>query len=325
MIRSSKLNGILNVIKRCLHIIFPLLTFPYLSRVLGPENLGKFSFADSVINYFLLAAMLGLDSYAVREGARLRDDKIRLQKFISEVFSINIISGIFVFGVFLLIIFSYQSLIEYRLLLLILGLMIPATILGRDYVNVIYEDFLYITIRYIIIQLISLALIFLLIHESEDYIKYTIIFVLSYSLGYLINIFYTSKIVPYKISFNVEIKRHLTPILILFCGQISTVIYIQSGITMLGVFKTESDVGIYTIASKIPLLTKSIVNALTAVTIPRIVYFLGRNELKNYDIYIQKLFYYLFFDIAPIVTGLTLEAKSVLRIVGGTEYLTGTL
>ena len=324
MIKSSKLNGILNVIKRCLHIIFPLLTFPYLSRILGPENLGKFSYADSIINYFLLAAMLGVESYAVREGARFRDDKTKLYKFVSEVFTINIVSGIFVLGFFLLMIFSNQSLIEYRMLLLILGFMIPATILGRDYINVIYEDFLYITVRYIIIQLIALALIFILINESTDYVKYTIIFVLSYSLGYLINIFYTSKILPYKLSFNKDIKQHLIPIFILFCGQISTVIYIQSGITMLGIFKTESEVGIYTIASKIPLLTKSIVNALTAVTIPRIVYFLGHNELKNYENYTQRLFYYLFFAIAPIVTGLTLEAKYVLRIVGGTEYLSGT-
>ena len=92
MKKSIKLNGILNVIKKCCNIILPLLVFPYISRVLGPDNYGKFSFSNSIISYFMLTALLGIETYAVREGARIRNDKHRIDKFVSEVFSINIMS-----------------------------------------------------------------------------------------------------------------------------------------------------------------------------------------------------------------------------------------
>lgn len=85
-------NAILNTISTALVILFPLITYPYVSRVLGVEKLGIYNFSYSFLSYFLLIAALGISTYGIREGIRYREDGLQFKRFVSEVFSINIIS-----------------------------------------------------------------------------------------------------------------------------------------------------------------------------------------------------------------------------------------
>ena len=78
--KSIKTNFVFNFIKVLLSLIFPLITFPYASRILLPEGIGKVDFANSIIAYFILIASLGINTYAIREGAKVRDDKEKLSK-----------------------------------------------------------------------------------------------------------------------------------------------------------------------------------------------------------------------------------------------------
>ena len=133
----------------------------------------------------MLTALLGIETYAVREGSRIRNDKYRIDKFVSEVFSINIMSLIISYIVLLFFIFTNQKIYSYKELILILSIMIPCTVLGRDYINIIFEDYLYITIRYIVIQILGVLAIYLLVKKQEDYLIYTCIYMLTNSLGYL--------------------------------------------------------------------------------------------------------------------------------------------
>ena len=105
--KSLKLNMVLNAIKGLSGIIFPLITFPYISNVLGVENLGRYNFANSIISYFVLFAGLGISTYAVREGARIREDRYKIECFSNEMLSISLCSTILsyiVLYIFLLII-----------------------------------------------------------------------------------------------------------------------------------------------------------------------------------------------------------------------------
>ena len=90
--KSIKVNAIINSIKVLLSIIFPIITFPYASRILGADNIGKVQFASSIIEYLSLIAALGITTYATREGAIIRNDKEKLQKFANQVFTINMIT-----------------------------------------------------------------------------------------------------------------------------------------------------------------------------------------------------------------------------------------
>lgn len=90
--KSLGINAVLNGIKNIMSVVFPLITFPYVSRVLQVENLGKYNFANSVNSYFILLAALGISTYAIREGAKYKGDREKISKFSSEIFSINICS-----------------------------------------------------------------------------------------------------------------------------------------------------------------------------------------------------------------------------------------
>lgn len=325
MNRSIKKNVILNVIRQGCSIVFPLIIFPYISRVLGPENYGKYSFILSIVNYFTLFAMLGINTYAIREGARIRNNKDYLNKFASEITTINFISmviSIIVLGILTII---YSKLYEYKELLLILSFIIPCTMLGRDWINNIFEDFLYITVRYVLLQLLGIIAIFIFVRNSNDYIIYSLIYMISISFGYIINLFYTQRYIKFRFTNKINLKEHLKPISILFVGQLATTIYIQSDITMLGIMKTEYDVGIYTVASKIYTIIKGLLSAIVNVIIPRMGYYLGQGDKYNYNLIINKLFTYLFSSVFPLMVGLICMSKEILMLVGGEQYLKGAL
>ncbi len=323
MKNSIKLNGLLNVIKKCCNIILPLFIFPYISRVLGPTNYGKYSFANSIVTYFMLAALLGVETYAVREGARIRNDRKKIDQFISEVFSINLLSMVISMVVMFIIIGINGKLNNYKDPILILSLMIPCAVLGREYINIIFEDYIYITVRYIVIQIIGLIAIYVFVKNPEDYLVYTIIYMLTNSLGYIINLVYTHKYCSFKITRRLKLKKHLIPILILFCGQLAITIYVQSDITMLGIFQSDKEVGIYTITSKVYMLIKGMVNALTTVAIPRISYYLGEHKMQEYENFSNKLLNYIILLLVPLTLGLILFSNNILYIIGGERYMVG--
>ena len=324
MSKNIKVNSLLSVIQKTCNILFPLLVFPYLSHVLGPDGFGKHSFANSINCYFLLAAMLGIQTYAVREGARVRDNKEQMNRFVSEIFSINLLSLVLTGVVFAGFMLWHPRFIENRQLLLILCLILPCTVFGRDYINTIYEDYAYITIRYIIIQILGIAAIFLFVRTESDYVIYTVIYMVTTSAGYLVNFFYTRKYVSFRITPHMNMKRHLKPIMILFCGQIATTIYLQSDVTMLGVYKDDAVVGIYSVAAKIYGLSKSVINAITAAIIPRLVFYLGKKDEEGFLHMSNRLAEYLLLFTIPAMTGICVLSEPVLYIVGGEKYLTGS-
>ena len=194
MKKSLSINVLLNTLKTVLGIIFPLITFPYISRVLGVENVGKVNFSSSVVSYFMLIAAFGISTYAIREGAKIRDNRKEFIEFSNQVFTINVLTTVlayFLLGI--LIIFS-AKIRNYTGLIIILSTAIVFVTIGADWLNTIYEDFGYITVRTLAFQIISLVLMFVFVKESGDYYKYAVITVISSAGGNLCNFFSSKKI-----------------------------------------------------------------------------------------------------------------------------------
>ena len=84
--KSLGVNALINSIRSVVNLIFPLITFPYVSRVLGVSGIGIYNFSSSIVSYFILIAALGINTYAVREGARLRENRSLISNFASQVF-----------------------------------------------------------------------------------------------------------------------------------------------------------------------------------------------------------------------------------------------
>ncbi len=321
--RSVSKNAVLNVIKQCCNILFPMIMYPYVSRVLGAELLGRYSFSNSLITYMTLVAGLGIPTYAVREGAKIREDKSEIEKYASEIFSINLISALCSYAFLLVLILTVARFKREYVLIGVLATNIITFTLSRDWINSAFEDFKYITIRYIVFQSIALILTLVFVKSESDLLTYTIITVIGNSGGYLANIFYTRKYVKFKITRNLNLKKHIKPIIYLFCISIAATIYVNSDITIIGFFCPDSDVGIYTIVSKIYTILKSVLNAVIMVAIPRLAFYLGNKQKREYHELLTKLRNSMIVLIIPCIVGLFCMSEETVQIVGGNEFLKG--
>lgn len=319
--KSIGINAILNAIKAALSILFPLITFPYATRVLGVENLGKVNYAQSIEHYFALIATLGVTTYAVREGAKRRDDKKQLSTFCNEIFSLNIVTTLFsytIMGIFL--IFS-AKMHDYRLLIIIQSISILFTTLGVDWLNTIYEDYLFITIRSIITNILSIIALFLFVKTPNDYYIYAMLTVLTNVVIAISNLFYCRKYTKIKTTFNKKIFSHLKSTLIFFANSLSVSIYVNSDTTMLGWMCGDFFVGIYAVAVKVYNIIKTILASIYVVAIPRLSYYFGNNKMKEFKTLYSKIIMYLALLILPCMAGLISLSNEIVLIISGAEYM----
>lgn len=320
---SIKKNTILSIIKQALKIAFPLVTFPYVSRVLLEENLGKYNFTLSIISYFSIFASLGINTYAIREGARIRENKDKLSIFANEIFSINLVTTLISYLLLLLLIIVWPKLHDYKLLLFVQSTTILAGTLGVDWINSIFEDFEYMTKRYVFVKLISLILIFTLVKNTGDYIIYACINSGIEILASLLNIKYVRKYIRIHITKNMNYRKHLVPMLVIFANTLAITIYTNSDITMIGVFMTDSEVGIYSIASKMYQIAKPLINAITIVTIPRLAVYIGQKDVSRYNGLLNKTVKAIILFMAPMVVGMFALSREIILFLGGEAFLSG--
>ena len=318
--KSIRVNAILNVIKQACGIVFPMVTFPYVARTMGLDRFGQYSFAESVVGYFSVFAMLGVTTYAVREGAGIRNKQNNINQFATEILIINSISFLISIAALIVLTLFVPRLFEERVLILILSFNVFANVIGRDWVNTVYEDYKYLTIRYIVIHIISLCLIFASIKNPDDYLKYTVIMVLTNSTGLILNVLYIRKYVRIVKISGAYIKRHIKPILVLFFVSIVTKVYISSDITILGFMVDNESLGIYSMSSKVYLLIKALVNAAIMVVVPRVSMYINNNENGKAKHLLGATKDLLFVVVIPLIVGIQYEATEIMNVICGTQY-----
>lgn len=318
---SLKLNMVLNAVKGLMSVLFPLITFPYVSRVLGVENIGKYNFAHSIINYYVLMAGLGIAPYAIREGAKLRNDKKGFQRFADEMFSINVIST--VTSTFLLIpLFFVSSLGKYRILMAIFSFQMVFKTVEIEWLFSVYENYAYITIRSILFQIISLVLMFLLVHRPEDVNVYAAVTVFSGVGSNVLNYLYASRFYcRVKLTGKIHWTRHLKPILIMFATTLAVTIYVSSDITILGFLCGEYRVGIYSVSTKVYTVLKTILSAVVAASLPRLSAALGNKDKQTFCAVAADVYRTLMTFVLPAATGIILMRHQVILLISNEDYM----
>lgn len=146
--KSLKINFIMNAFLTMSSFIFPLITFPYISRILLPEGTGKVSFATSVISYFVILAQLGIPTYGIRACAKVRDNREELSKTAHELLIINIIMCCFsylILGILLMTVPKFKS---EKTLLIIVSLTLLFNTIGMEWLYKALEQYTYITIQF---------------------------------------------------------------------------------------------------------------------------------------------------------------------------------
>lgn len=323
--KSLKKNAILNVFKTLVAILFPLLTFKYASKILQIENMGKINFTSSIVSYFSLIAALGISTYAIRNGAALREKHNEFSVFSNQVFTLNIVSTLFSYILLFIVIKSVPQLNNLLFLFAIQSLSIIFTTIGVEWLYTIFEDYFYITIRMLIIQLLSLILMLIFVKKSEDYYIYALILVISNAGANLFNFFHARKYINIKIEYSFKIFKHLRTVVIIFFNNITTTIYVNSDITILGFLAGDYYVGLYSVSVKIYSAMKALISAVLLVSLPRLSFYYGNKMIDRFKELNNKIFKILILITLPIITGLSILCEKLIIIISDSMYMEAKL
>jgi len=320
---SLKRNFIYNNLLGVTNVIFPLVTFPYATRVLGPDGIGITSFAISFSAFFIILSSLGIPIYGIREIAKCRENKERLSKTFSELVLIQSIWSVFViiiYAIILLVTDTYKDEMNLKYLSFV-HILSGIGLLNWFFQGI--ENYKYISIVNFIVKVLAIILLFILVSKESDYWLYYLIFVLSALMAMIINFYYSFKFV--KISFkNLNLKRHLTPVLVLFSTQLAISLYVNLDLVMLKYLSGDEQVGYYTVAIKVVKTTLLVVSSLGAVLIPRIALLIEQQKKDKVKKLIEKSVQFVLLLAFPIMIGFGMLSKDIVLLFAGDKFLYAT-
>ncbi len=318
--KSIKVNFIMNAILTMSSFIFPLITFPYVSRILLPEGMGKVALATAVVAYFALLARLGIPMYGIRACAEVRDDKTQLSKVVHELFLINLGMTAFSYLLYFGTVFAVPSFRTEAVLYFIIGSTLFFETIGVEWLYKGLEEYSYITYRSIFFKIIALIATFLFIHTGEDYIKYGAITILAASASNLLNFYNLRKYITFKPFSDYSFKPHIKSILIFFATTCAIVVYTQLNTVILGLMKTNADVGLYDSAMKIKNILVSVVTALGAVLLPRASYYVKQGLMEDFSRISAKAIHFVCILALPLMVYFMLFATNGIHFLSGNRF-----
>lgn len=318
---SVKRNFIMNIILTMSNFIFPLITFPYISRVLLPDGTGRVSFATSLISYFTMFAQLGIPTYGIRACAKVRDDRRELTRTAQELLIINIVMTVISYIILFTVLFSIPRLREDRTLYLVVSLTISLTSVGMEWLYKALEHYTYITIRSVIFKFIALIAMFALVHAKSDYVIYGGITIFAASASNVLNFINVHKYIDLKLIGGYNFKRHLKAVGIFFAMACATTVYTHLDTLMLGFMKTDTDIGYYNASVRIKTILVSIVASLGAVLLPRASYYVENGKMDDFYRITRKALSFVFVVASPMMIYFILFAKEGIFFLSGNAYV----
>lgn len=316
--KSIKKNYIYNLVYQVLILILPLITTPYISRVLGAEKVGIYSFTISIVTYFSLFGTLGVSLYGQREIAYARENKNKRKKVFMEIILFRFITMAISIAVFC---FTYANNNEYQLYYRILILYLLASAFDISWFFQGMEEFKRTVTRNVIVRIASVCAIFIFIKIQEDLWKYLLIYSLADLLGNISLWFYLPRYFKGIEVKNLNLKRHMIPIILLFIPQIAIKLYNVVDKTMIGYMIAEkSALGNYEEAYKVINVLFTVVSSLGVVMVPRIASIFASGDKKTLNDYIVKSFRFTFFLAFPMMMGIITVSKEFVPIFLGDGY-----
>lgn len=316
---SVKRNFIYSSILTISNYIFPLLTFPYVTRVLGVENMGIYNFVDSIVQYFTIFSMLGITTIGIREIAKNRNNAKELSKTFSSLLTLNLLTTLF--AVFILLIFSFiiPKFQQYQEMIFLAGARILFNALLIEWFYKGIENFRYITLRSIIIRSIYVVSVFVFVRDSNDYVLYFGLTSLALVVNAIINIIYSRKYVHYSLSI-ISFKPYIKSLLVLGIYQILTSMYTSFNVIYLGLTATDKEVGYYTTAVRLYTIILSLFTAFTGVMLPRMSSLIAEKKYDEFKRMTKLSINVLIVFVMPLIVICEVFSPHIIQIIAGNGY-----
>lgn len=316
--KSIGKNYLYNMAYQILVMILPLITTPYVSRVLGAANIGAYSYTQSIVYYFTLFGTLGLNLYGQREIAYVQDDIEKRSKVFWEVMCIRIITHTLSLAVFCT---TFVHHTKYSVLFTIQIIDIVASCIDFSWLFQGLEDFKRLTIRNIFIKLCAVICIFIFVKEPIDIYKYAICYSAALLLGNGVMLVYLPRLIK-KVKFHeLSLKKHIKPCIMLFLPQIASSLYNVLDKTMIGtITQIEEEVAYYEQAQKIVKVALSFLTSIGTVMLPRIAFVFSKKDYSAIESYMHKSFRFAFFLGLPLTFGMIAASSHLVPWFYGSGY-----
>lgn len=314
---SLKINYFLYLTRTLINLLFPLITFPYVCRILGPEGQGKVTYIASIVALFTMFSQLGIPIYGLRECSKINDDKQKLKQFITEISIIQLFTS----GICTVIYFAYIFFIV-KTNTLLFYIYLPQIFFNTfiyDYYFTAKEEQKFITVRYVIVRVIELLLLFIFVHGKNALIIYGILLNFVPILVFFINLAGLKDLLKEPLQ-KLELKKHIKPIVVIFLATVAVTLYCNLDNVMLGSMINDKAVGYYGTANKIVRIIINVATATSAILYPRLQKAAKAHDWDNYGKYSRDYICYTLIFSIPATVGLALLANGIINITAGSEF-----
>ncbi|WP_432205338.1 flippase (plasmid) [Cetobacterium somerae] len=319
---SLSKNYVLNVIMTITGVLFPMITFPYISRVLMPEYIGKVTFAQSIIFYFTTLSLLGIPIYGTRELSKEKQNLTKFKQLLTELIVIGILGSLISFVIIFIGINFNSKLNEMKEILYIFSLQVIFSFLNLDYLFIVLEKHKRRALRALFIRIISIILMFIFVKTYKDYKVYVLILVIPEILMRLLDFISIKEYLNFKV--NLNLKKHIKSLSILFISTLSVSLYVSLDSTMLGVIIGDSSVGLYASASKMSKVLIPLIIALETVIAPQLIYNIKENNKQKIFEKIDMFLDFNFILGIQFIFILFLLSKDVILLFSGEKFLSAS-
>ena len=269
-----------------LTIVLPLLTSPYLARVIGAEGVGIYSYTYAIVNYFVISARLGLHNYGNRCIATVRDDRAKLSQTFCDLYCLHVVVSAVAIIAYIGFIFLYGE--EYKKIFIIQGLYLIAQLLDINWFFFGIEKFKITVTRNMFIKLLTVASVFAFVREKQDFIKYIFILAFGSALSESIVWIFVGNYIEFVKPSLRACRKHFFPMAVFFIPSVAVSIYKMMDKIMLGVISNTVQVGLYENSEKIVNICMGFVTALGTVMLPRMTNLMATGRMDESKGAIEK-------------------------------------
>ena len=302
-------------------ILYPMITFPYVSRVLGASGNGKIAFANAAAAYFVMFAQMGIPTYGIRACAFQRKDVKELKKTADELLIISLLSALVVYVVFAVSVLLVPRFREACPELIVVSSLILFQAVGMEWFFKGLEEYGYIAVRDLAFKALAILLMLLMVRRPEHYIRYAAVGVVAAGGPLFTNFVLAQKrLRPVGRSGRLDLRRHIKPILVFFSMSVAVSVYTNMDVIMLGFLAGDAEVGFYTASTRMKTLSVSLVTALGGVLLPRLSSYFADGNTGAFREMVAKSMKFSLIAGSPIALYLGLMADQVLRFLAGTGY-----
>ncbi len=321
---SIKKNFFYNSLLSVSRIIFPLISFPYSSRILGPDGIGKVNFIDSYSQYFCLLAALGIPLYGVREVAKSKHQPEELSKLTSELMLLNFMASVLACAIYFGFAIVTNKYAEYNHLYLLGATSLLLSAFPAEWFFQGMEKFRYVATRSFSLNIVSLILLFTLVRTPADLYWYYGITVIILALNVIINLSQLRKETPITFK-GLEFKRHLKPLTYLFSSQIAISVYVLLDKVILGYMVDDKYLGYYASALKITKVLLTVISALSIVMVPQMSKAFKNNDAARVNHLYRRAVSFVHSIGCPITAGLMCLSNEIILALTGEAFLPSAL